>query len=1103
MSNKRKIFDVDTKCRLCLGDEGYMSYLFEDTLLPKVQNITKCTSIIIREDDDLPNKVCHLCLYKLDMWNEFKEQFIKSNEVLLAHLDASEINDSTLESNNSKRRYGLQASETETLSENPGTKKVKKINIPVAPLEFTRVEYVTDQSELRDMFIPEDDPITSSFKEEDTTMLDQKSSTPEHDKSEKNNQVESKSQELELHPKPTLVPMRIKHFGGRRGRTTAKRRASTKRWVARKKALLAATGKYASDTDSIISDNDSKLSPVQKARAKTNADKEVVKQRRLAKALKNLETDMKGEYGIKYDSDAILIPQTDSGVNKHKTRYQKKITLEKGSTSDARNVQNSARNENSTETNNEKEEAANEKENSCTLNESRLKEHVLHSQSKTMEGSNDSLTNMLSIFNPQPIKSEIELGNATYIVTSTLVLSEHHYIKSDSKNSSLDGNGTNMDENSQERNTDIIDAVQLRRINPKSIIDNDDKRNVERCLNIEVEGTELEALQKVQAELAAFVEKDMKDRLSHKDVLPCTDEVNSKPKDSFQTLDQQLKAIVEKAIRKNIETSLKLKKTPLSKVTTLHNQKSSTFSPAFIKAATRSKIFQPKVLLMRLDINKVGKRYKINNFPSMESQKSNNSYIEDGNATYNDRQNDSPLQYRTFKLMPVESDDTVNSDDRTVTSTPKEIQNNLNSISVSPKTSEPQRRKLCGPRGRKNFAISDEVLNALRKRHFDDLSNVKQVKKAICETVECDTTTKSLPLQPVTDKLGTKRVKFSTDFENQCNIEEELNQSKYSCDTCKQSFATLHEKEEHTTSHKTVSCIDAVPKPKKRRMMRCKRCHEVVDARLVRIHTCRTAKFHKCYVCNSTFRTEKLLVTHLETHDESEFNIDNIESGESSKNVVNVTSTQGTVAQRAADSNTISIEQCEKEKPATVKEIYTCFVCDKKFTDQEILKDHLQQHCNDESEEDNGSGKEEYQCAICGDSLDNEDALETHVEKHLCDDQDDNPNLINITSESDNKKLEVMFKCEQCTNGFTSEVLLALHMQSHEEELAIAKWEKESAGRSIIREEFLCAICDETFKTEAELSEHVDMHNGNAHVCFLCEKPFLTLEDLQAHVESH
>ncbi|XP_046747989.1 uncharacterized protein LOC124412287 isoform X2 [Diprion similis] len=1032
MSNKRKIFDVDTKCRLCLGDEGYMSYLFEDTLLPKVENITKCTSIIIREDGDLPNKVCHLCLYKLDMWNEFKEQFIKSNEVLLAHLDASEINDSTLESNNSKRKYDFQASETETLSENPGTKKFKKNNIPVEPLEFTRVEYVTDQSELKDMFIPEDDPITSSFKE-DTAMLDKKSSMGEHDKSEKNHQVESKSQELDLHPKPTLIPMRIRHFGGRRGRTTAKRRASTKRWVARKKALLAAT---------------------------------------------------------------------DSGLNKHKTRYQKKITLEKGPTSDPRNVRNSARNENSTETNNEKE-VANEKENSSTFNESGLKEHVPSSQSRTMEGSNDSPAYTQSIFNPQPIKSEIEVGNSTYIVTSTLVLSEDHYIKPGSKNSSLDDNGTNIDENSQERNTDIIDAVQLRRINPKTIIENDDKRNVERCLNIEVEGTELEALQRVQAELAAFVEKDMKNRLSHKDVLPCIDEVKSKPKDSFQTLDQQLKAIVEKAIRKNIETSLKLRKIPPSKITTLRNQKSSTFSPAFIKAATRSKIFQPKVILMRLDINKVMKRYKINNLPSMESQKSNNSYTEDENVTYNDGENNSSLQYRTFKLMPIESDDNVNSDDRTVTSTPKEIDNNLNSISVSPNTSEPQRRKLCGPKGRKNFSVSDEVLNALRKGHVDDLSNVKQVKKAICETVECDTTTKSLPLQPVTDKLGTKRVKFSTDFESQCNIAEEPTQSKYSCDTCKQSFATLHEKEEHTKSHQAVSSIETVPKPKKRRMMRCKRCHEVVDARLVRIHTCRTAKFHKCYVCNSTFRTEKLLVTHLETHDESEFNIDNIECGESIKKVANVTSTQVTVAQRAADSNTTSIEQCEKEMPATVTEIYTCFVCDKKFTDQEILKDHLQQHCNDESEEDNGSGKEEYQCAICGDSLENEDALEAHVEKHLCDDQDDNPNLINITSESDNKKLEVMFKCEQCTNGFTSEVLLALHMQSHEEELAIAKWEKESAERTIIREEFLCAICDETFKTEAELSEHVDMHNGNAHVCFLCEKPFLTLEDLQAHVESH
>lgn len=41
----------------------------------------------------MPDIICHICLYKLEMWNEFKEQFIRSNQMLLSQLELIESSD--------------------------------------------------------------------------------------------------------------------------------------------------------------------------------------------------------------------------------------------------------------------------------------------------------------------------------------------------------------------------------------------------------------------------------------------------------------------------------------------------------------------------------------------------------------------------------------------------------------------------------------------------------------------------------------------------------------------------------------------------------------------------------------------------------------------------------------------------------------------------------------------------------------------------------------------------------------------------------------------------------------------------------------------------
>lgn len=84
----------------------------------------------------------------------------------------------------------------------------------------------------------------------------------------------------------------------KRGKSTER----TKRWAERKKALVEASGADLSESDSMASDV--QLSPVQKARAKSNADIDKERSKRVERALKQLEID--ANFGLKGDFDDHL-----------------------------------------------------------------------------------------------------------------------------------------------------------------------------------------------------------------------------------------------------------------------------------------------------------------------------------------------------------------------------------------------------------------------------------------------------------------------------------------------------------------------------------------------------------------------------------------------------------------------------------------------------------------------------------------------------------------------------------------------------------------------------------------------------------------------------
>lgn len=237
MSGKPESSSMTERCRICLINHGCMTSLQSDRVEAKLKDLTKCTCIDIKCDENLPRVVCHVCLYKLDMWSEFKEQFIQSNKVLLEQLEISETSDNAIKDSSKDESCTTKDVERKRKSgeDNNSDTETKKSRIDISSSEITNTTNITDTGQI----IIDTICISSNDNETDSS------------KPKKN----AKNGEEHTEVKIYSVPMRARLLPARRGKNIERRKASTKRWVERKKALLAATGETVSDTDSIGSDD--------------------------------------------------------------------------------------------------------------------------------------------------------------------------------------------------------------------------------------------------------------------------------------------------------------------------------------------------------------------------------------------------------------------------------------------------------------------------------------------------------------------------------------------------------------------------------------------------------------------------------------------------------------------------------------------------------------------------------------------------------------------------------------------------------------------------------------------------------------------------------
>ncbi|XP_012224806.1 uncharacterized protein [Linepithema humile] len=1028
MASERELLNVAERCRLCLLDNGFMISLHDELVETKLKDLTKCTCIDIKQEKHLPHSVCHICLYKLNMWTEFKEQFIQSNRTLFKQLEITDMFDDTIKDSAQneegstkivKRKRLYQSSEDSNFDID---KKKSKLD-PPAPVDSAASQFILDTIYITD----NDDVEPASSKDSSQKVLDILDNSKEKD-------AENGSEE-HTEDKSSLEPRRARLLPAKRGRNIKRRKASTKRWVERKKALFAATGENVSDSDSIVSD-DEKLTPAQKARAKTNEDKEAERQKRIAKVLKDLEMNTA-------DSDTCI------------TRLRNLKDLEMN-TADSDTCITRLRNaiDNGIEI-----------DTSLSM-ESSMEQISSVGNNITANGARKIESQADETFVPQSSKTELMIGDTKFIVTSQLIPGDSSYFNEETLNDLMrTPKGANIDGSNQEKNTDIIDAVQLRRVNP--VVFNANSKFVKRCLDIRIEGHEWLVLKRVQTGLSDFIQKEVKYNLLgvNGDAVK-NDKINA---NSCQDLDQKLKDLIQKTIQKNVELS------------TVRDTDSAWDEEPVIspKKIVSSPEYQPKVVMKRLNVTKESEVYNINNSHTLT-------------PTSRKRQSVLPIKYNDYSTA-LDSD-SMESDDMVVQEIPK---------TTNPRTYRNLAKRLPG--------VNSQIANV---RIMDNVETIKTV----------DSSATSLPLLTGQESLNEQKI----DYEDANKIEGVIAEN-HICGVCGLTFNSRKDVEAHVRAHKAAARASSAtqvvsqsestptpPQPNKQKKMRCKRCHEIVEACYVKAHAfmCKMKTgIYKCYVCNSSFTTQALLVQHLETHDQSEFDVTKTIDNKKLSNADTLQQTQSVASQQKKMQNILmkksdilsdkitSVKSDGSKTEEKSKETYNCFLCDKIFTDEEVLKDHLQKHCDDLSEGEENSSKEQYQCAICGDTLESDQALEEHVSKHLFNDED-NTNLINVNQDNEDtakSNKHKIYHCDQCSITFNSETSLKTHAKTHIQEVTTEKYQQDST----VIYQYQCTLCEELFDAEEEMAEHLELHNGDAQVCQLCDKPFRTLEELQEHVATH
>lgn len=763
-------------------------------------------------------------------------------------------------------------------------------------------------------------------------------------------------------------------------------------WAAKRKLFLSSK-----DTSTLSSESNSED---KKSQAHNNIE-EHQRKRRLEKVLKNLEVNLTPKFSkfpVHSDSDKGRTRLRSSNTPQPKKKWFNRSNKETG---------------------NETVESPVRKLFSDNFSDSENTMDTL----KEMDSSHENN----ETFEPISWNSQIIVSNTIFNVSSVLSLPQ----------SPINSNNLsqNHDENQQENDTSIIDAIKLRRVNPTNDV------SVKRCLELKVESTELDVLRRVQIGVANFIENELKHKQLSKISSVTFDEPTSFTSES--RIDQKIKDLVEATFRKNVDTEC-----------------------WGVSEHTKA-IYQPRVMLERLDIAKESKLYNINNISTLKQDTSEEILTKSFNLLSRKRQSVLPRRYSDYQTSIVDSD---------------------SDYKWSSSASEEKKRT---------------TVSKSRKKLKSDQSDTDKHIATTNNKTKYDTT--------VTDKGNTVKhtSEQSADYEDAIRVQGAVIEN-HICGLCGNSFNNREDVEIHVRSHRDVSSVmhftaddirglNDTPQ-RKEKIMRCKRCKELVEERCVKEHSvkCNERSIYKCYLCERRFVTAEQLSQH--------FSVDHGQQCkvviDRNKNIGNANTLITQSATRCRETEEKTPNQINKNDIQSHKitstavrlEDISCFLCDKVFTDEELLKNHLQEHCDEvPSDEEQNKEPEHYQCGICSESMKTEELLQEHVDQHL---YDESSNKLSNTSQKSENNAKTK-NTGLYSDNIPSNLKLPQKMQVNPQ-VATRKRYKQALSDAM----YQCSVCDELFDAD-KLTEHISLHKASTNVCQLCEKPFRTEEELQNHVMTH
>ena len=163
---------------------------------------------------------------------------------------------------------------------------------------------------------------------------------------------------------------------------------------------------------------------------------------------------------------------------------------------------------------------------------------------------------------------------------------------------------------------------------------------------------------------------------------------------------------------------------------------------------------------------------------------------------------------------------------------------------------------------------------------------------------------------------------------------------------------------------------------------------------------------------------------------------------------------------------------------------FLCHLCNKKFSQQRHLKEHMVLH----------TSTKKYHCHLC----DKRFALQRYLKEHM---------LVHTGIKN--------YHCHLCDKRFALQRYLKEHMLIHTgtKNYDCVLCDKKFARQGQLNQHFLvhtgtknydCALCDKMFARKGNLKQHMLVHTGiKSYLCGLCDKKFARKGELKNHVFGH